>query len=195
MLSKNFSRKFVSVMVASATVLALMATPAFAAANTEVSITGGDLTGGVITYVPFGTVALDGTAKTLTAVWKISDVVDARGTGAGWDLKLTLTPLKEYVDTAYKTDGRTFASSSIKVTAVPDVSMVDASSSDSADIVVIPINTAFDTVTGASLLTAAKDTGMGSYAVSDFSVELSIPASAYVATYKTDATVTIVVAP
>jgi len=196
MLSKNFSRKFVSVMVASATVLALMATPAFAAADTGVAITGGTLSGGELGFTPFSAVTLDGTAKTSTAVWTIANVIDPRGTGAGWNVSLTLTPFKEYVDTAYVTEGgKTLAASSIKVTTAPIVTQVDETSSAASTITVVAAQIALDTGSPIKLLSASADGGMGSYAVSDLTTTLSIPANAYAATYKTDATVALVVAP
>ncbi len=52
MFRKTFNKKLISTMVAVATVFSLMATPAFAAADSGVAITGGNLSGGVLLSRP-----------------------------------------------------------------------------------------------------------------------------------------------
>lgn len=177
-----------------AAVLGLGATlPAFAATDTGVTITGGTLSGGGLTLGDFGGITLDGTQRTSTATWSIANVVDARGTGDGWNVSLALTQLAEYDTTAhsYVTGGKTLATSSIQVTTAPVVSLVDSTSSPANTITPVATGTALDTGSAVTLLDAVLGGGMGSYAFSTLTATLTVPASAYAKTYKSDATVSL----
>src|SRR5689334_4909338 len=129
---KNFSRPVKTIIagVAAVGMLALGgALPAFAAADTGVTISGDTLSGGGVTFANFSGITLDGTERAATATWSIANVVDPRGTGAGWNVSLTLTQLAEYASGNYVVSGKTLATSSIKVTTAPVVSQVDTTSS------------------------------------------------------------------
>jgi len=197
MANNTFAKKLVSLMIATVVMLSLMVVPAFATAagDSQVSITGGNLSGGVIGFGNFSGISLDGTAKTATATWTIGNVIDARGTGAGWSVSLTLTQFKEWLTDAYVADGDTLATSSVRATTIPGVTAVDESSSAAADINVVAAETALDTATSVKLLTSDVNEGMGGFAVSDLTVTLYVPANTYAHTYKTDATVALSVGP
>jgi len=197
MYGKSILKRFVMLAVAMVTTIALLATSALATEpeGSQVAITGGSLSGGDISFTNFTAVELDGTKKTTTATWTIGDVVDARGTGAGWNTTLQLTQFKEWLVDVYVTDGRTLATGSVTVTTAPSLTEVDETSSLASDITVIAVETALDTMAPVKLLISDSDEGMGSYTVTDMTVTLNLPASVHAGTYKTDATVALVTGP
>jgi len=166
---------------------------AFAAADTGATISGGTLSGGGLGFATFGAITLNGAQQTSTAAFTLANVTDARGTGAGWNVSLTLTPLAEYNTgtSAYVTGGKTLAASSIKVTTAPVVSLVDSTSSPATTITPVATTTALDTGSAVKLLDAAANGGMGSYAFSNMTSTLTVPANAFAKTYKSDATVSL----
>ena len=170
-----------------------MSLSAFAAADTGATITGGTLSGGVLGFASFGAITLNGQQQTSTAAFTLTNVSDATGTGAGWNVSLTLTPLAEYNTTtlAYVTGGKVLTGSSIKVTTAPVVSLVDSTSSAASTITPVAATTALDTNSAVKLLSAAANGGMGSYAFSNMTSTLTVPANAYANTYKSDATVSL----
>ncbi len=181
-----------------ATVLtAMIAATAFAAGESGVTLTGDTLSGGAITFSDFSGVTLNGQQQTTTATWSIADVVDSRGTGAGWNLSLTMTQLKQYDtgESAYVPDGYTIPTSSVTVSAAPEVTLADGTSSPANTITTVSTSTALDTGSPVTLLSAAVDGGMGSYNIGDLTATLAIRADAYAGTYKTDATVALVTGP
>lgn len=191
------SKKIIMLAVAMVATLSLLATSALATApeGAQVAITGGSFAGGDINFANFTAVVLDGTKKAATATWTIDNVVDARGTGAGWNTTIQLTQFKEWLDEAYVVDGRSLATGSVTVTTAPTVTAADDTSSAAADIAAVTVETALDTLAPVKVLMSDTDEGMGSYAVTDMSVSLNIPANVHAATYKTDATVALVTGP
>jgi hypothetical protein len=171
-------------------------TSVFAGVN-ELGLNTGNLNGGNITFADFGILTLDGTKQTVNKTWSIADLEDSRGTGEGWNLSLTLTQLAEFdtITSTYVTSGETLPIGSIKVTTAPTVSKKDLTSSDPSTITVISTGTSLDAGSAVKILSAAVDGGMGSFTVSDLTVELSVPADAYAVTYKTDATVALTTGP
>ena len=170
---------------------------AFAAADTGAVITGGTLAGGGLGFASFGAITLNGAQQTSTAAFTLANVTDARGTGAGWNVSLNLTPLAEYNTgtSAYVPSGKTLAASSIKVTTAPIVSLVDSTSSPATTVTPVATTTALDSGSAVKLLSAAVNGGMGSYSFSNLTATLTVPANAYAKTYKSDATVSLNVAP
>ena len=198
MLNKLFAKRLVAVMVAAIAMLTLTVAPAFATepdGSSQVAIVGGTLSGGVIGFTDFTSIDLDGTAKTSTAIWTIGNVVDARGTGAGWSVSLTLAQLKEWDIDDYVTDGAVLDTSSVTVKTAPAIEALDSSSSDAAAIAVVATDIALDTGLGVKLVTSDLSEGMGSYSVSNMTVTLHVPAKALAHTYKTNATVALSVGP
>lgn len=190
-LSPRFTRLSTSLALA-ATVALGSVVPSFAAGETGVTISGAtDLTGGNITYANFTGITLNGTQQTTTATWSTSNISDARGTGAGWNLSLNLTQFKQHDGTAYVVSGKSLAASSMKVTTAPVVSQVDSTSSPASTVTPVAATTALDTASAVKLLSAAVNGGMGSYSFSNMTSTLTVPANAYAATYKADATVSL----
>lgn len=165
-------------------------------ANTTTSVSGGTLSGGGVTFAPLSA-TLNGSQVTTSANWTIADLTDARGTGAGWNVSMSLSQFKEYdtVNNAYVTGGKALATNSLKVTTVPTIAKIDATSSETTTITPVSLNTALDTGSTVKLLSASLDGGMGSYSFGNLGVTLTIPANAYAKTYKTEATVTLNTAP
>ncbi len=165
---------------------AMITATAFAVDDTGVTINGGSLSVGAITFADFGDVTLDGQQKTTTATWNIADIIDSRGTGEGWNLSLTLTELDSGT--------HTIPTGSMTVATAPVVTLADGTSSPAGDISVVPVDTGLDGST-VKLITAEANEGMGSYHISDLTASLTIRADAYAGVYKTDATVALVTGP
>jgi hypothetical protein len=173
------------------------AAPAGATADAGVTFAAGSLSGGSIGFNNFGGVTLNGTRQTTTATWSIADISDARGTGTGWHLSLTLTQLAEFNmgSSSYVNGGKKLPTSSVTVSTPPTVSLVDLSSSATSTITAVGAGTALDTGSSVKLLSAVAGGGMGSYSFGAMTVSLSDPATTYARTYETDATVTLDDAP
>jgi hypothetical protein len=192
-MKKSLFKKVVATAMAFGIAATAFSTQSFA--STTSTVDGGTLSGGAITFSGLPA-TLNGALVTSSANWAIGDISDARGTGAGWNLALTLTQFKEVDGTgAYVTGGKAFATNSLKVTTVPTIAKKDSTSSESSTITPIASGTALDTGSSVKLLSAALDGGMGSYTLGNLGVTLSIPANAYAKTYKTDATVSLNTAP
>jgi hypothetical protein len=193
-LTHRFGRLLISLGLV-ATLGLSAAGPAFAVADTGVTVTAGSLTGGGLTFSNFSSVQLDGTAKTTTATWSIANITDARGSGAGWKDSLTLTQLAEHNGTIYVFSGHTIPTSSIKVTTAPVVSQADLTSSPAITVTPVANDTALDTGSAVKLLSASLLGGMGSYSFSNMTSTLTVRANTYAATYKSDATVSLTSGP
>lgn len=197
MFKKIFKKKLAFSMLTAILIGALVSSTVFAIEDTGVTVTGDTLSGGDLTFADFGGITLSGIQQATTATWNIADVVDSRGTGAGWNVVLTLTQLAEYdtVGFAYVASGKTLGTSSIKVTTAPIVTLADATSSDASTVTPVATAVALDTGTPVKLLSAAIDGGMGSYAIAAMTATLTTRADTYAGTFKTDATVAMVTGP
>jgi hypothetical protein len=180
--------------VAASTVFAAAQTPAFAVDDSNVVVTGGSLS---ITAPAVGDltgVTLDGTAKTTTATLAAFSATDARGSGAGWNITVQATQFAEHNGTTYVASGKTLPTSSLSMPA-PTVAKSDGTSSAVPSITAGPY--AIDAASAVKIASAAADgTGMGSYSFTQGgSLSLSVPASAYAKTYRSDVTVSVVTGP
>ncbi|MBU8906713.1 WxL domain-containing protein [Desertibacillus haloalkaliphilus] len=149
-MKKTIKKVFVST-AAVAMVMSTMATGAFANTTTgETSITGAEnvaLT--VPTSVNFD-VELDGKIQHVTTSLDPLTVVDARGTGLGWSIKLTSDKLKN--------DSRTLDKSSLRLINAPTINALHGSSSTNVD------SGAGDlTGLGVTVASAPADFGMGTF--------------------------------
>ncbi len=177
------------------------AIPTFAATETGVTVTAGTLTEGGLTFANFAGITLNGTQQTKDSNWAIANVVDPRGSGAGWNVSLTLSQFAQYSVSGgvYIEGGHTLAGSSLKVTPAPVISKVDATSDATTTITPVTATTALDTGSPVKLLVTNGDNttpnGKGSYSFADMTSTLTVPAAAYAGTYKSDATVSLNVSP
>jgi hypothetical protein len=185
--------RFLAALVVAPVVVASFAmTPAHAADAADVTVSGGSLSMTSVTVGNFAGVTLDGIAKTTTATVDPFSVTDARGTGAGWNVTMQGTQFKEHDGTAYVTGGKTLPLNSLSLSALT----VAANGTTSPSPSTLSVSGVDNTTGAVKIATAAVDTGMGQY---DFTgtnkLSLSVPASAYAKTYRSDITVTVVSGP
>lgn len=180
--------------LAAAVVGATLLTFAAPAAASEVAVTGGSL---AFTASPtagnFSGATLNGVAQTVTAALVTFEVNDARGTGAGWNVTVQATQLKEWDSTlnagagGYVTSGKTLPTSSLSLSA--PTATADGTTSTAPSVTAGPYT--IDAGSAVKIASAATDTGMGKYDFSATTLTLSVPASAYAKTYKSAVTVTL----
>jgi len=130
---------------------------------------------------PSMTDTLDGTDQVVT--WSaILGIVDARGTGAGWNLTLAATTFS---------DGSGHALAPGAVTAVGAVCQGGSSCTGATNSVTYPI-----TISGTAVkfFNAAANTGLGKVNVTP-SVDVAIPGNAYAGTYTSTVTLAAVSGP
>jgi hypothetical protein len=157
-----------------------------ALAASTVTIKPGNLTISTPTVGNFADVTMDGTAQTTNANMGTFDVIDARGTGVGWNVTAQATQ--------FTTGGATpilLALGSV-VMANPTVAKNNPSSG------AVPTITAGTlTIDGPAvkIASAAVGNGMGSFRFTPSTLTLSVPASAYAGTYTSTVTVSVVTGP
>lgn len=150
-----------------------------ATASVTVVVNGGGLSmpaGGNQTLSP---VTLDGTLKTSAGSLGLLDIVDARGTGAGWNVVVSST---NFADST-----KTIDASGFKVPSAPAVTTVAGNSAP----------TSFSGALnggGSKLLSAAADAGMGEYQATP-GLGLSVPAATYAGNYTATVTETVTSGP
>jgi WxL domain surface cell wall-binding len=190
----NLRRLAVSTVAASTVFAAAQMPAAFAVDDTNVVVTGGSLSISAPAVGNLTGVTLDGTAKTTTATFAAFSATDARGSGAGWNVTVQATQFAEHNGTIYVASGATLPTSSLSMLA-PTVAKSDGTSSAVPSITAGPY--AIDAASAVKIASAAADgTGMGSYSFTQGgSLTLSVPASAYAKTYRSDVTVSVVTGP
>lgn len=161
------------------------------AATSDATVTGGTLSMVAPTAANFTAVVLNGTAQTTTAALSTLSVSDDTGTGAGWKVSAQATQFAEHDGTAYVTSGKTLATGSLTLSA-PTVA-ANGTTSTAPTITAGPYT--IDSGAAVKIASAAVDTGMGAYDFSATTMTLSIPASAYAKTYRSDVTVTVASTP
>ncbi len=167
------------------------------AAPTDAAVTAGTLafTAAPAVATSFTAVALNGTAQTTTAGIGAFTVNDFTGTGAGWRVTAQGTQFKQYDSAAnsgtggYVTSGRTLAASSLTLSA-PTVTANGTTSGLPA-----VAGGTLDSTNAVAIATAIAGNGMGKYDFTPTTMTLSVPASAYAATYRSDVTVSVVSGP
>jgi hypothetical protein len=184
--------RLIAATVAATAVVGIGAIPAHAADAADVTVTGGSLSISGVTIANFGGLTLDGTAQTTTATVDPFSVTDARGTGAGWNVTMQGTQFTEHDGTAYVAGGKTLPLNSLSLSALT----VAANGTTSAAPSTLAAS-GIDNTTGAvKFASAALDQGMGKYDFTGINkLTLSIPASAYAKTYRSDLTVSVVSGP
>lgn len=196
--------KFAGVALALSALAVGAAAPAAHAAgdDTNVTVSGSNLTLGTIAIADFTGVTLDGTVNTTTTTMTAFDVNDSRGTGAGWNVTIGATEFAEWDSTlnagagGYVASGKTIGTSRTSM-ATATVAKSDATSSTE------PTMTAgaytLDAGSAVKIASAAADgTGMGSYTITpggSNGVSLTVDADTYAKAYRSDVTVTLATGP
>uniref|UniRef100_A0A831TEY6 WxL domain-containing protein n=1 Tax=Thermorudis peleae TaxID=1382356 RepID=A0A831TEY6_9BACT len=157
-------------------------------------VTGGSLTmsatdGPTFTAANGNGFTLNGTDQTKTDPFNI-DVVDARGTGAGWNLQIT--------STTFSTGGatpKTLATNASQITAV-SVTCDQGTCTGPSNSITYPLTVPAGSTppTAVKFYNTAVDTGMGDFTVTP-TWSLSVPANAYAGTYTSTVTITIASGP
>lgn len=178
------SRRKAFVALSSAVALVVMLGAAVAVADTVSVVINGDALGmtepgGGQTLTP---VTLNGLDQTTGGNVGQYEIVDARGTGAGWNLVLDATDFAKQGDPT-----KTIAASGFQVTPAPAVTTVAGNAAPSA---------ASGGLGGAGtkILSAAAGAGMGTYQVTP-AVTLDVPAETYAGTYDSVVTATLTSGP
>lgn len=184
-------KRFVLTGLVTVALLAGLAIAAYAETAT-VTITGGSLSV-TAANVSLGGVTLDGTDQTSTSAAGSNNwsAVDARGTGAGWNLTIDSTDFS---------DGGTYsidissADQEFKIQLLDGNITVTAGNTQPAS--QVTSLTAIPEAPAAALkfASAAVDTGMGTYAINP-NFELEVPAETYAGTYTATITVSAVSGP
>jgi len=191
----SFSKRSAVIALAAAAAVGMGAAPALADGagtdQTNVTLTAGALTITAPTVADFGSFTLAGAAHTMPAAVTAFSVNDATGSGAGWNVTVQATQLAEWDAGSYVASGKTLPVGSLSLTA-STVSQVGTSSPVPA-ITVGPY--LIDEVTAVQVASAAATEGMGEYAFTATTLTLSVPASAYARTYRSDVTVSVVTGP
>jgi hypothetical protein len=186
-------RILVSGIVVGALASALGPQAALAADPTDLPIVGGSL---ALTAEPtapnFAQITLDGTAKTGQVALSVFEVNDARGTGAGWHVTAQASRFAEHNGLIYVIGGKQLPLNSLTMSA-PTVAQDGTTSPNPTISGGAPYT--IDSGSAVTIASAAADQGMGKYDFSATTLTVSVPASAYARTYRSDLTVSVVSGP
>lgn len=156
------------------------------AETASVTITGGSLSES-IGDVTFSGVALDGTDQIATSSSNSWTATDARGTGLGWNLTILGTDFQDGTGTPYTID---IDAADQKF----QIQLLDANigvtAGNTKPTSAVTSLTDVPTVTALKFVTAAVDTGMGTYTLAP-NFSLMLPAETYVGTGTYNSTITV----
>ncbi|MGI2327626.1 WxL domain-containing protein [Planococcus sp. YIM B11945] len=129
----------------------------------------------------FGMVQLSGATQTTTAQLDIASIIDARGTGDGWNVTVKAQPL------SLTEDGSVLSENKLTL-AVPTVQKVDGGSSEVSTIATSGGN--IDNANGVNILTAQGNGGMGSFTIDPIAMTLTLlPKEVFSGNYSTTVSV------
>jgi hypothetical protein len=168
----------------------VLATAAVAAANTIT--TTATVTGAGSVSLAAGATAsfsdtLDGTDQTVTYQLPLT-VVDARGTGGGWNLTVT--------STQFTAGTHTLATSASSMTTVASTCNAGSTCTNPTNAIALPIAVPAGVTapTAVKFFNSAANTGMGSFTVTP-TVSVTIPGNAYAGSYASTVTVAVAAGP
>jgi hypothetical protein len=167
-----------------------LATAAAAAASTitaTATVTGtGSVSLSAVTTASFSD-TLDGTDQTVTYQLPLT-VVDARGTGGGWNLTVT--------STQFTTGTRTLATNASSMTIVSSTCNAGSTCTNPTNAIGLPIAVPAGVTapTAVKFFNSAATTGMGSFTVTP-TVSVTIPGNAYAGSYASTVTVAVAAGP
>lgn len=167
---------------------------------TSLALTGGSLT--VTGGAPGNFSAnLNGANQTAYTSLASYDANDATGTGSGWNVTFQATQFTCVVatDAGCKTGFTTLPLSSLSI-AAPTAACASGSTCTGSPTVSISGNTAVDVASAVKVLSAAVNTGLGSYTVTPGTIgtgqlALAIPGNALATTYHSTLTITVISGP
>ena len=169
-------------IIAALTSLLIYAAGMAVAETVTVVVNGGNLSmtaGGNQTLNP---VTLNGTNQNTAGSLGTLDVIDARGTGAGWNVVVSSTDFAKFGD-----PGKTIAATGFDIPVAPVVTTVAGNTAPTS-------NSGNLNGGGLKLLSAALDQGMGNYQVTP-GLQLTVPAQTYTGTYTATVTETVISGP
>jgi len=135
----------------------------------------------------FDTVQLDGTTQTTTAKLDITSIIDARGTGDGWNVTVKAAPLSQ------GENGNVLSENKLTL-ALPAVQKVDVGSSEVSTITTKGGN--IDNANGVNILTAQDNGGMGSFTIDPIPMTLTLlPKEVFAGNYSTTVSVELTAGP
>ena len=168
----------------------VLATAAVAAANnitTTATVTGaGSVSLAAATTASFSD-TLDGTDQTVTYQIPLT-VIDARGTGGGWNLTVT--------STQFTGGTHTLATSASSMTTVTSACNAGSTCTNPTNAVALPIAVPAGVTAPAAVkfFNSAANTGMGSFTVTP-TISVTIPGNAYAGSYASTVTVAVAAGP
>ncbi len=167
---------------------------------TTATLSGGSLTIAGGAPGPF-TAALTGANQTVDTSLAAYTVTDATGTGTGWNVTAQATQFTCVVstDAGCKTGFTTLPLSSLTI-APPTAACASGSTCTGSPTVSISAATAIDGASAIKMLSAAANTGVGSFTVTPGTVgsgqlALAIPGNALATTYHSTLTITVISGP
>ncbi len=129
-----------------------------------------------LTSISSPSTTLNGTDKSMT--WQIVlDIIDTRGTGAGWNLTITSTQLKTLT-------GKTLPTTATRITALDATCAPTASCSSATNTVTYPLTVPADSAapTPVKFFNAASGSGQGQFQLT-ITLSTKVPANSYKGTY------------
>ena len=178
---------------AAALLLSLVVVLATAAVATATSITTtATVTGTGSVSLAAGATAsfsdtLDGTDQTVTYQIPLT-VIDARGTGGGWNMTVT--------STQFTTGTHTLATGASSITTIASACNAGSTCTNPTNAVTVPIAVpaAVSAPAAVKFFNSAANTGMGSFTVTP-TISVTIPGNAYAGSYASTVTVAVAAGP
>ncbi|WP_010651681.1 WxL domain-containing protein [Oceanobacillus massiliensis] len=186
----NFIKKVSIATLSFGLVAGSFATTTFAAESSEVetstTLEGGSLSINEISIEQFGATTLSGATQDITTTINPFTVVDATGTGSGWNLSISATQLTT-------ADGlQTLPENSLSISAPT----IEAESGSSEAGALENKTGVIDSETGVKFLTAETEEGMGTFNLSESDLNLKLlPKETKAGTYTSTITFNLVTGP